>query len=590
MNIIPVPRKIEETGKLITVASAYNYCSIKDTYPRVYAYLSEFSKCDCKAEKEIIFCVDSGLGDEEYMIDFDEDITVISSGEKGAFRACATLKQIFFEKQVTSMKIHDYPMIPNRGFMLDISRGRVPKQELLKEHIRILADMKYNQFQLYLEDIVFDFKHFKEYCNDVISVEEIKELVKYCEDRFIDLIPNQNTLGHMNKWVMIPEIADFAILDENGNPTATINPLDDRSIGFVDALFQDLLPHFNSSYVNLNMDEPRALGTGITEEACNKYGKENVYVDYLNKVIEIVSDKYGRTPMFWDDIIIENEDVVNRIPKDTVVLVWGYEENWPYSGRCSMLNRHGRRFYTCPSTNTYGTITGRFNSSIENIENAVTNCIIHGGEGMLLTEWGDGGHPECSAMSFLGIVYAGACSWNYVTPWPSGIHDRAHLDYDKTCDIIKWCEEYADKFIFGAEGMGRALHMAGNYYLVENRNIFSMTKLRSDILEIIKGGDVRVDVTSLGMVIDYMNSVRTILAGMPGNTRHLDDIILNCDMVIGLSRALIAFSGRKEDRQKAIDEINELKERYIRCWCVANRQRGSQIFADTMAKLALKLQ
>ena len=48
-------------------------------------------------------------------------------------------------------EIEDEPDFERRGYMLDISRGRKPKVETLKEFIEYLSEMKYNEFQIYIE-------------------------------------------------------------------------------------------------------------------------------------------------------------------------------------------------------------------------------------------------------------------------------------------------------------------------------------------------------------------------------------------------------------------------------------------------------
>lgn len=137
----------------------------------------------------------------EYKIIADENlITVTYKSESGLFHALVTLWKIFKnEKELKCFEIEDFPDIENRGFMLDISRGKIPKTETLKHLINILSRFKFNQLQFYIEGFSFMYPSFKKYCdsNSSLTVEEIKEINSYCEKRFIELVPNQNSLGHM---------------------------------------------------------------------------------------------------------------------------------------------------------------------------------------------------------------------------------------------------------------------------------------------------------------------------------------------------------------------------------------------------------
>ena len=67
-----------------------------------------------------------------------------------------------------------------------------------------------------------------------ITVEEYKELEKYCNDHYIDLVPNQNGLGHMEQWLSKDEFKELAENTDN-NDDATkkyINTLDKLGVSY----------------------------------------------------------------------------------------------------------------------------------------------------------------------------------------------------------------------------------------------------------------------------------------------------------------------------------------------------------------------
>ena len=57
-----------------------------------------------------------------------------------------------------------------------------------------------------------------------LNAQDIKELEAYCHARFIDLVPNQNSFGHMYQWLKNPELSHLAVAPEGGKG-GTINPL-----------------------------------------------------------------------------------------------------------------------------------------------------------------------------------------------------------------------------------------------------------------------------------------------------------------------------------------------------------------------------
>lgn len=63
-------------------------------------------------------------------------------------------------------------------------------------------------------------------------------------------------------------------------------------------MYEEMLPNRKSKYFNINFDEPMELGMGKTKELVEKEGLSNVYLDYLNLVLEEVK-KYNKTPIMW---------------------------------------------------------------------------------------------------------------------------------------------------------------------------------------------------------------------------------------------------------------------------------------------------
>ena len=95
------------------------------------------------------------------------------------FRAATTLKQIFLQKEndeLPFLKIKDKPDIKKRGIMLDVSQGRITSPETLYKLIDVMADLKYNELQLYFDNIVFEYKTMSDYYKKgrVYSVEDIE--------------------------------------------------------------------------------------------------------------------------------------------------------------------------------------------------------------------------------------------------------------------------------------------------------------------------------------------------------------------------------------------------------------------------------
>lgn len=586
MEILPQLQKCEYSDKEIVFANEYSYEPIREEYKKVTDYMQKYIKCSPRAENSIIFLIDESFREEEYSIEIDDDIIITSSCAEGAFRAAATLKQLVHGKKTQISTIYDYPMIKERGIMIDVSRGKVPKTEAIFKLVDMMADLKYNQLQLYLENLVFEYDHFTEYWKDMMPItkKEIVEIKKYCDDRFIELVPNQNGFGHMAKWIKKDELKSLGITREDGKNSSTLNPLKKESLELVDTIYGDLLPYFDSKLFNVGLDEPFELGMGETKDACEKYGRGKVYLDYLNKIIALANEKYNKIPMFWDDIVFNHPETIKDIKPECIVLDWGYEEEFPFMERCRVLKEHGLKFYTCPGTSTWGSYTGRFENMVYNIESAAKACIVHNGEGMLLTDWGNGGHPQFIVMSFLPYIYGACCSWNYKVPL--AIEPFTHTPYSKVNRyILKYVIDYADEFLFEGNKVGAVLRKLANYYVLENCSIWDATVLFDDLGRIINGNETFIEPVSCLQIADYMQNIKEELLMLKSDTPYREEIICNCDMVILISKFIeCQLGGRKDARLK--DEILKLKADFLRIWEKENRACGSEIFAGRLDEMA----
>ena len=95
--------------------------------------------------------------------------------------------------------------------MLDISRDKVPTMATLFSLVDLLAELKINQLQLYTEHTFAYRNHPAVWAKaSPMTGDEILQLDQYCRERFIELVPNQNSFGHMEQWLKLPQYRDLA--------------------------------------------------------------------------------------------------------------------------------------------------------------------------------------------------------------------------------------------------------------------------------------------------------------------------------------------------------------------------------------------
>ena len=362
-------------------------------------------------------------GAEAYAITIDRGGITVTYGETDGLRAAsATLRQILRQcgRRLPYLQIRDWPDFARRGVMLDISRGRVPRLETLLNLAERLADFKINELQLYTEH-TFAYKKYQSVWQSwgALTGREIKILDARCRELGIDLVPNQNSFGHLRYFLADSRLKKLGELAEPyeaetkdflRRPT-TLAPAHPGSLPFVRELFDELLPNFSSAFFNIGADETWDLGKGQSKKQCAERGKGQVYLDFVKKIHHEVSAR-KRTMMFWGDIILKYPALIRTLPKNVIALNWGYEADHPFAKEAAQFARAKIPFYICPGTSTWQTMVGRHDNALANLRAAAQAGKKFGALGFLNTDWGDGGHPQPLAVSWPLFAAGAALAWN----------------------------------------------------------------------------------------------------------------------------------------------------------------------------------
>ena len=358
--------------------------------------------------------VKTTLTSQEYKLEISKAGCHLQAGdEAGIYYGFLALVQLIeqFGSTLPVLSISDSPDFPSRGVMLDVSRCKVPTMETLKQLIDRLAGMRINQVQLYIEH-TFAFAKHESVWHDAspFTHEEILELDDYCKDRYIELVPNLNSFGHLNRWLKHPEYTHLSEVPEGLHPDC-LAP-NQASLNFLEELYDEYLPHFSTTLFNVGCDETWQLGKGRSKKAAEKTSVTKVYLEFLKKIHKLVSKK-GSKMQFWGDIILHQPELIKELPKDIVALNWGYDADHPYKKECPAFASSGIEFWVCPGTSSWNSITGRTDNCLTNLGESAKYGSKHGATGYLNTDWGDGGHHQVLPISYLGFTAGAGFSWNY---------------------------------------------------------------------------------------------------------------------------------------------------------------------------------
>lgn len=534
------------------------------------------------------FHLDTMMRPQQYKLKIGHSHIDIYGGDKAAvFYGMRTLYQIIDyalteNTTLPCLVIHDEPDFRRRGFLLDISRTKVPKMSTLYKIIDFLSDWKVNELQLYTEH-TFAYKNHKEVwegCSPM-TADEIRALDAYCRERFIDLVPNQNSFGHMENWLRHEEYQDLAECTEDcdtrwGKKKLTsLDPTNPGSLALMKELYAELLPNFSSQYFNIGCDETVELGHGCSKGICDSLGAGRVYLNFLLSLNKEVND-LGRRTMFWGDIIINHKELIPEIPKDMIAMVWGYDRNYDFNAVLPAFMNAGLDFYVCPGTSTWRSLIGRNSIAKANLYHAAYYGKKYGAKGYLVTNWGDYGHWQplsvCYPMMILGTAYA----WNLDTSALSNLEYQLnhYLFKDETELTAKAVLQLGDacNVTHIPEGVANAYHLMLHRYLWTMKGNYQTREMKIAPLQksemlidsaLAVLSKARPRSTDARIVVDELNQA----ARLAKHGIHLGIARLS---VKGGDTADIPL----EKRQELAKELKPLIDQHKKLWIVRNREGG----------------
>jgi len=580
--LFPRPKKAEYFSETYSVKG--NYASLD---------LLSFYHCMKNGNEDIAVTIVPFMQQEEYRLQITPDgIAISASFDEGLYRAATSLLQLIRRQKgvLTCANIEDKPELKRRGYMLDVNSARMPTVNSIKQLIDYLSGLKYNELQLYFEGMCFDYSAYPEYTADFdcLTPEDIRELDQYCTDRFIDLVPNQNSFGHMAKWLQHEQFRHLGLYEGNMTPS-TLNPLLEESYEFIQNLYESVLPHFRSKYVNIGLDEAYGLGRYQIEEYCKEHGKDTVFMQWLNKLNDVTTKKYGKTVMFWADMIYNYQNLYHQIPKDAIALEWGYEliQSQMMTEHCISFRNAGVKYYVCPSANTHNTFTGRFDVTSFNIRTSAELATRFGAEGILLTNWGSlDGHAHFQVWDLVPLALCGQYGWN----------TGAQQDGETfKADFIRNAESYVDEVVFGGVPVARLMYRLGNYYLLEPERVhvgtmcgllFHLPITETKYAYFFDLKDCG-DVFYFDNVIGYVRKIMADIEKLEFDSLLKAEILINAKMVVlasELCKLRIGAPLSQQNRQALLALIDELEIDYPVLWKKRNFEKGSEIFLKHLSE------
>ena len=364
-----------------------------------------------------------GATPEDYALEVrPEGVVCTAPGEAGLFYGVQTLCQLIRANRrddgVPCMSIRDWPSLRWRCFQDDMTRGPSSKPELLKFEVATGAHLKMNLFTYYMEYQYAFKKHPVIGPEDgSLTPETLAQLVDYAKRFHVDILGNQQSFGHFSHILKHEQYADLR------ETSSLLCPVKEESYQLLDDLYSEVCPILPFPFFNVCCDETWGLGTGPSKELADEIGTGGVYVRHIRRVHDLLKDKYEKRMMMWGDIILQHPDHLEEVPKDTIMLTWGYGDRPSFENQILPFAESGYEFFVCPGVSNWSRILPDFGVATNNIYHFVRDGAKHGALGMLNTAWEDDGEA-LNATKWHAYAWGAECAWSGSATTPEQFNRR----------------------------------------------------------------------------------------------------------------------------------------------------------------------
>lgn len=365
INIVPKPRQIEVGNGSFAVAGATVVVGKDKALRGVGELFAEMIEpvAGCKLPVKqaasgavIVLSVDENLDEEEYLLDVASDgIAVTGGSPKGVLYGLQSLRQLVVSGSgtVPAVTIADKPFFGYRGVMLDVARHFMPVEDV-KAFIDIAAMHKLNRFHWHLTDDQGWRIEIKKYpdLTRVGSVRketlfghlrtsteydgipyggyytqsDIKEIVDYAAERYIEVIPEIEMPGHaLGALTPYPWLGcrgeNYEVWTRWGISSDVFCAGKETTFEFVEDVLAEVIELFPSRYIHIGGDEcPKARWKECPH--CQQRMKDNGLKNeeelqsYFMQRVEKWLQGHGREIIGWDEIL------QGGISKTATVMSW----------------------------------------------------------------------------------------------------------------------------------------------------------------------------------------------------------------------------------------------------------------------------
>ena len=307
------------------------------------------------------------------------------------FLFCCCFLFILFFNGLSAQPLTATPAeFPVRGFHLDL-RIQVMKMPAVKKLVTKLKEAGMNTLIMEYE-ATYPFETHPLIANRyAYTKEEIKDLVSFCGQQGVDVIPLQQSFGHV-EYVL--RNSRYASQREDNKDFAQVCPSKEaENIALFTDLFTEMAATHPSKYIHIGADETRLLGhCAVCKARVEKEGVSKLYGEHIKLMCDIVI-KLGKIPLMWADIALKYPDALQYLPKQVVFVDWNYGWKLDRFGDHEKLMKSGFEIWGAASLRSspdnYNLTT--WQKHFENIRDFLPAARKLGYKGMIMTSWSTSG-------------------------------------------------------------------------------------------------------------------------------------------------------------------------------------------------------
>ncbi len=355
------------------------------------------------------------LKEQAYIIEVrPSGVMAAAGGEPGLFHAAITLGHLVSpEGALPCCSILDRPALARRAMLVDLSRGRVPRPGALRKLVDLAAALKYNQLTFNIEH-VFPCPARPEIGkgHDPLTPDDLADLDQYAHERCVEIIPFQQSLGHMRGILSLPGYRGLAFDKEL---LWSLDPSNDKIYEVLSDLYDAQINATRSSMFHAGCDEPFDILKNFEPARWGGRTPGRVISDHLTRLHQMLSQK-GRTMMAWADAVLSQPEALPLLPDDLVLCIWMYgsgdlEGPEHYRKSIEPVAERGLPFYACTSSWSLMKLFPDLAVMRANHDSFIPEAKRLGAMGAMITVWGDMGHMNLPGLEPYPLAYGARHFW-----------------------------------------------------------------------------------------------------------------------------------------------------------------------------------